>query len=111
MSKSFFPRVKEAREALKEKALQLFQTQLLIIEAALNAGDFETAANANQWLIDHTPDEDGTRMIDISVDKPKQVERALPSIQIGFQLGGMSQPKQLPEVSVVDVTPKDKKEE
>ncbi len=104
----YFPRVIEAREALMEKAMRFFELQEQIIVEALAAKAFETAAKANQFLIEHMPKEDGVSMIDSSVDNTKQVEGSkVPNIQIGVVLGG--QPKQLTqapaEVIDVDVVP------
>lgn len=105
-SSSYFPKVKEAREALKAKALELYELQLEIVKTALANGEFEVAAKANQWLIEHMPAEDGTKMIDTSIDTNKIVEKGPtgPMINIGFQLGGINQTKELPlpTVSVVD---------
>lgn len=109
--KNPFPKVKEAREALKEKALELFEEYRDMIREAREKGDFETATKHIQWLIEHMPmDEDGNTMVDPSVDKPKpEAKPTGPSISIGFNLGGIDTPKALPlpEVKVIDVTPKD----
>lgn len=93
--KGYFSKVREAREALKEKALEVYALQVRIIEEALAAQEFEVAAKANQWLIEHMPaDDEGTRMVDPNVDKPKTVEASSgPSIQIGVVLGGSAQKK------------------
>ena len=70
----YFPKVKEAREALREKALELFELQVSIIREALNKGDFESAYKANQWLMEHMPASDeGERLIDSSAAKPKEI--------------------------------------
>lgn len=111
MPKDFFPKVKEAREALRAKALELYELQVAIIREALVTGKVDVAAAANQWLIEHMPEEEGVRMIDASIDKPKQIEgQAGPQINIGFALGGMNAPKELPSVNVIDVTPEPKDE-
>jgi hypothetical protein len=100
-----FSSVKKAREALKERANELLDIQIAIIKGAMSKGDYETAAKANQFLMEHIPDEDGTRMIDQSVDKPKQLEAKLgPSINIGFAIGGINQPKELPP-AVIEAEP------
>lgn len=101
--KSPFPKVREAREALKAKALELHELYMTIIQKAILDHDFETAMKATQWLMEHMPSDDGAQMLDISVDKPKQVEqRTGPSVNIGFALGGI--PKSLPTVTI-DVEP------
>lgn len=101
---NYFPRVREAREALKAKALEIFEKQQEIIAQAMEAGDFETAAKANQFLLEHLPDDDGVRVIAESIDKPKETKGvAGPIVQIGFKLGGVNEPKALP--GVIDVDP------
>lgn len=107
MPREFFPKVKEAREVLKEKALELVELQMTIIKEAIANGNFEAASKATQWLIEHMPNEDGERLIDSSAAKPKELEgtRSGPAIQIGIALGGI-QRKELPETQVYDVTPK-----
>lgn len=100
---NYFPKVREAREALKAKALALFEKYEAIIDKAIAAGDLEVAATHVQWLIEHMPNEDGERMIDATAAKPKKLETAKtgPSIQIGIALGGMNKPKTLPEVTEI----------
>jgi hypothetical protein len=101
-----FSKVKEAREALKEQALELFNTYVLIINQAINDKDYETAHKATQWLIEHMPAEDGVRMIDSSASRPKESEQKSlgPAIQIGIALSGQPPRKALPPVEVIDVT-------
>ena len=103
----YFPKVKEAREALREKALAILDKYEEIIQKALEAGDYETAAKHTQWLIEHMPNEAGERMIDSSAANPKQIESGpvAPTIQIGIALGGVQQPALPPVVEVVDVDP------
>jgi hypothetical protein len=111
-SKEYFPRVKEAREALKARAMELFELQVDIVKKALKAKDFETAADANQWLMEHMPADAGMRMIDVGIDKPKHDSRnAGPNVNIGFQLGGITKPEQkaLPTATVIDVEPEETK--
>lgn len=104
-------RVKEAREALKEKSAEIVE---LLIETAIDAkahGEFETAAKSLQWLLEHMPaDEDGGKVIDSSVDKQAKIDprkQVGPQIQIGFAIGGIpaaaGATKQLPAVEVIDV--------
>lgn len=105
-----FSSVRKAREALKEKAHELLLLQIAIIKGALNEGDFETAAKANQFLLEHIPaDEDGGKVLDVSVDK-KQIEEGYkgPAVNVSFQLGGIpqSQPA-LPEpaIEIIPIEP------
>lgn len=94
----------EAREALRGKALELFERYDKAIQDALAAEKFEVALDAMQWLIEHMPEEGGARMIEASVDQPKQLSGPMtPTIQIGFALGGIvAAPKQLPQAEPVD---------
>ena len=105
--REYFPKVREAREVLRERAIEILETYIAVIGEARKAGDHETATKSLQWLIEHMPEEDGERMIEGSVDKPKQIEGNVgPQINIGFALGGLNQPKELPPaVEVIDVTP------
>jgi hypothetical protein len=103
--RDYFPRVREAREALRERAMELFELQVQIIRQALLKGDFESAYKANEWLLEHMPaEDDGTRMIDSSAAEPKQIAGPTgPQIQIGIKFGG--NPKELPPAEVIDISP------
>lgn len=107
--RTYFPRVAEAREALRERALELFELQVQIIRQALLKGDFESAYKANEWLLAHMPpDEDGQRLVEGSVDNTKEITQGQgPSIRIGIAFGGIDKPKELPEpqVEIIDITP------
>lgn len=101
--KNYFSKVREARDALKGQSLAIFETQLKIIQAALDSGDYETAAKANQWLLEHLPKEDGLSVLDASIDKaPPPAKQTGPNIQIGIALGGMNH-KTLPSATVIDI--------
>lgn len=106
MPKTFFPKVKEAREALANKALELFELQMQIARDALANGDFEEANKAVQFLMEHMPDDaNGTSLLDSSVDKAAvKTLPAGPAIQIGIALGPKQPTKSLPPVEVIDVT-------
>lgn len=89
---NYFSSVRKAREALRERAFELLDGYIAVIKQAAAAGDYETAAKGYQHLLEHMPPEDGMRMIELSVDKPVQVERKPgPSINIGFAIGGIPQ--------------------
>lgn len=112
MAKNPFPKVREAREALRAKAMEIYEMQMRIIAEALAAQDFEVAAKANQFLMSHLPpDENGVRLLDADIDAPGKGGREAmgPSIQIGFQLGGMTAPpRALPtvrELPTIDIEP------
>jgi hypothetical protein len=98
VAKDYFPKVKEARELLKEKAREILEMQQTIIEKALAAEKFDVAAAANQFLIEHMPDEEGVRMISATVNKQLETKGPTgPTIQIGFNLGT----HRLPEAATV----------
>lgn len=111
-----FSNVQAARDALRERADSLITEYLDIAKQAKAAGDYESAYKALQWLIEHAPgDADGSRVVDVSVDKkPQREEQQVgPRIQIGIQLGGVKA-KELPEASakvlpgeVIDAKSKD----
>lgn len=86
----YFPSVRKAKAALRERAFELLDGYIAIIKQAAAQGDFETAAKGYQYLLEHMPEEEGERMLDISIDRPKQAEqKSGHTIQIGFQLGGI----------------------
>lgn len=106
MSKTYFPKVKEAREALAAKALELFDNYMNMIKEAQAAGDYEVANEGYQFLMSHMPkDEDGQTLLEPSVDAKKELAKgsAGPTIQIGIALG--SKPKELPQAHVIEVDP------
>lgn len=113
-----FSTVRKAREAIKARAHELLDLQIAIIKAALAEGDYETAAKANQFLMEHIPAEDGERMLETSVDKVNKDEQVYkgPMVNIGFQLGGIpaTQPlieqTTLPEPAI-DVVPVKKEDQ
>lgn len=84
----YFPRVREAREVLRERAVDLLAKYELIIDQAIKDGKLEVAAEHVQWLLEHTAAEDGERIIDPSAAKPKEIQGSTgPTIQIGIALG------------------------
>lgn len=110
--RGYFSKVEAAREALRNRSFELIKLQMRIIKLAIKKGDLETAAEANQFLLDHVPSGDtGVRVLEVSVDKKTQevAVNSQPSIQIGFNLGGLlpaGKPTPAPEQPIViDVTP------
>lgn len=91
-SRHYFPKIKEAREALKGRALEIYDLYMRNIQDAMAEGEHEVAAKSLQWLMEHMPtSEEGETMIDSSIDKVKQVDAGPkgPTIQlIGISLGG-----------------------
>lgn len=104
MARDYFPRVREARELLRERAQEIMESYLAICAEARQAGHQEVALNALQWLIEHMPAEEGVRVIDPSAAvQPKLEGPQGPQIAIGINLG--TGPKALPEAQVIDVKP------
>lgn len=100
----YFPKVKEAREALQEKAKELYERYDKAILAAMEKGEFETAIKAMQWLMEHFPKgDDGQSIIDTSIDQKKVSEKSGgPTINVGIALGGVNAKKALPAVEVIE---------
>lgn len=106
-TRDYFPKVRQAREALREKALDILETYIDTIKAAQAAGDYDVATKSLQWLMEHMPQEQEDRMLDVSIDKHGPADkRAVPAINIGFQIGGVKSEI----IDVTDVTPKELKE-
>lgn len=107
-----FPKIAEVREMLKERAAELLNLQRRIVYEALANQDYETANDANQFLLLHLPaGEDGVRLLDPDIDKPTDKGQLhAPQISIGFAIGGLNQTQSLPPapVGVIDVTPETK---
>ena len=97
--------VRKAREALKERAMEILDEFQQTIRDARVAGKYEEALSAYKWLIDHIPADEGKRIIEGSSDKVKETETGNkgPVINIGLRIGGIDSPKQLPEI--IDVSP------
>lgn len=100
----YFPQVKVAREALRDRANEILEAYIALSAEAKAAGDFEVASDILWKLIEHMPHEDGERLIDSSASKPKEIEgKQGPTIQIGLVLGGVSSKKELPETPIIDI--------
>jgi hypothetical protein len=88
-----------ARQLLKEKAEEILEQYLRVVDEARVSGDYETAAKSLQWLIEHMPnDEDGSPIVQVSVDKktqPTESKSNGPSIQIGIAVGGLGPDRSL----------------
>lgn len=105
MARDYFPKVREARELLKERAAALIEKYEKLIDAAIANGEYEVAMKALQFLMDHMPDDDGVKMIGASVDKEiVQKGPSAPMINIGVQIGGYKKaPGLLPEAPAIDI--------
>lgn len=98
--------VKKARARLMDRADEIITKYIALADKAASNGDFESAAKILQFLIEHMPKEEGESIIAESAAKPKQIVESGnkgPVIQIGVQLGGLNEPKQLP--TVIDAEP------
>lgn len=109
-----FGKLKEVREALKRKAEKWVEDYDKAIQKSIQKSDNETAIKAIQWAFEHMPaDEDGTKVIDPSVNKPapKTETPTGPTFNFGFTLGGVTKPAPAPAlppasvIEVVDITP------
>lgn len=98
----YFSKVKQAREALREKALELFEGYMVLIKDAHAAQEFEVAADGYQFLMKHLPkDEEGLTLLDAPVDKiTKELGPKGPTIQIGIALGPKVEPRALPPIDI-----------
>lgn len=107
-----FSKVRQAREALRERADELIDKYLQVVDFAIAKGDAESAYKALQWLLDHLPaEDDGSRVFDRSVDKVPPTSdsgSSAPAINIGIALGGIPErkPKALPKAEVIDMEKK-----
>ncbi len=104
-----FPKIREAREALKSEALDILRKYRENAEIAQQHGDYVIAKETYEFLLEHMPlDSDGEALLGPSIDKTKPEAKSTnsgPQINIGFQLGGVATPKALPpSTSVIDVT-------
>lgn len=111
MPKTYFPRVQEARDSLREKAVELADLYDKAIRSALEHGQYEAAIKAIQWGLEHMPkSDDGQTVIDPSVDKVKTEKGPTgPTINIGLALNpAISHPALPPAIeaeTVDDGTP------
>lgn len=95
--KEYFPKVREAREALLAYAEELIELKKKIILEAIAAGEYETADNAVNFLLSHMHAHEGKTVLSTDIDKNKGESGPKgPVINIGFALGGVPQTKGLP---------------
>lgn len=106
MAKVYFPKVREARLRLAERAAEILESHLKTIEDAAANGNFKEALESQRWLLEHMPvTEDGDTLVDRSVDTQKAIESGPkgPAIQIGIAIAPPKEHKALPPVRVIDV--------
>lgn len=87
-----FSKIKEARKALLAEAEAIRDLYMTNLKDAMAEGQHDVAQEGLQWLMEHMPaDEDGIRIIDQGIDKPKAEAKggSGPIINIGVQLGGL----------------------
>lgn len=95
--KDYFPKVREAREALLAEAEWLIEVKKRIINEALDTGDLALANEASDWLLAHMPSHEGVTVVETSVDKQKgEAGPKGPTINIGLALGGLTHQQSLP---------------
>lgn len=101
----YFSKVKEAREALRDKAVELFTGYMALIQTAQAAEEFQVAAEGYQFLMKHLPkDEAGLTLLDSPVDKQVvKTGSSGPTIQIGIALGPRPEVKALPPAVDIDL--------
>lgn len=104
--RDMFPKIKEARELLKGRALAMAEKYEAAVDAAIKKGDYDVALKAMQWFILHAPNHEGVTIVDPSVDNPKPAEKNKgPRIQIGIKLNEQSRvPFNQPEALPAEVT-------
>jgi hypothetical protein len=98
-----FGKAKEAREAISERLSEIVDGYLTLIKDAHAAESWDVAMRGYQFLLEHAPkDEDGTKVLDQSVNKePAKVQGPTgPTIQIGIALSGPKPVPALPEATV-----------
>lgn len=107
--RTYFPKVTEARNFLRDKAKELLELQIKLIIEAAASGEYESATKANQWLIEHLPaGDDGVRVIDTSASKPKELGeggKQGPTINVGIAFGGLQSQEEPKQVTgeVIDI--------
>lgn len=104
----YFPKVREARQAIADNALAIYGAYMALAVAAQEAGEFITAEKIFWNLLSHMPeDEDTGKLLSQSVDAKgeTQIGPVGPTIQIGLALGGMPTQSALPENVIVDTQP------
>jgi hypothetical protein len=85
-----FSAVKRVKNKIREDAEAIYTEFRNALKMATAAGQYEAAIKGYTWLHSHIPaDEDGTRVVDQDIDKPKQVDSGSkgPQIQIGIAMG------------------------
>lgn len=101
--KRAFPRIAEAREILKARALEITRLYIQNAKLAMKKGDHATAQSSFEFLMKHMPpDEIGKTLLSTSIDAKGAVSEiaAGPTIQIGFALGGVQAPAALPPAPI-----------
>lgn len=107
-TRPYFSKVRVAREQIAANAQSTYRRYLRVLKRAEKMGKVEVAAEGYKWLLEHTPAaEDGTRVLDISVDRPAPEKGySGPSIALSFNMGGLTAPPQphaLPPAPAEDV--------
>lgn len=100
----YFSKVRQARELLAERQLEILESLISLAADAKEAGDREVAADILWKLLDHAPRDGGVGVIDSPASKPIETKGPTgPTIAIGISLD--SAPLKQLEASVIDVSP------
>ncbi len=100
--------VRKARARLQEEADKILKDFQSMIGMACAQGEYEAALKAQQWLLEHVPDEEGQRVIGPSVDKTQVIDTGPkgPLIQIGIMQSGVGKLTEAPAITI-EATPVD----
>lgn len=106
-SRGHFPKVAEARQAIADNAVNIYNAYMALAVEAAAAQEFATAEKILWNLLEHMPEDEETgKLLSGSADKAPQIEGVVgPTIQIGLALGGMPAQDALPKVIAVDTQP------
>lgn len=99
-----FKRLREVREMLRQQAAELIAEYMVTAKEAREAGEFEAAGKMIWNLIEHMPaEEDGTKLVDVSVDKQPKIDNKKTDNRIQILLAPTApMVRQLPTKQVLD---------
>lgn len=84
---NYFSKVLQAREALADKAMEIYEAHMTLVREAIKDKQFKAAGEHLRWLGEHIIDSEGNRMVGSSVDMPAELHGPqAPTIQIGIAL-------------------------
>jgi hypothetical protein len=105
-----FTSVRKARQQIRARALEVLDKLIATADQAAASEKPEVAIKAYQWVLEHTKDEDGTRVIDTGVDSQKQLETKPtgPLVHINIPLGAvrpLPEPEPIPTLPIIEIKP------